>query len=414
MEFQTYWLLLLPLFFGLGWLAARMDLRQLLNESRALPAAYFKGLNFLLNEQPDQAIEAFSEVARNHQQTTELHFTLGSLFRRRGELDRATRMHQMLLDRSDLGTDQRLAALHELAQDYLKAGLLDRAEELFIELKGTEFDASASQFLREIYVSEKEWGKAIDIARSQSIPHSPDALAKEVAHYFCELAALDYAHDRNEEANEWINQALQANRQCVRASMQRAGWRLKEGLLNEAIKEWEKIEHQNADSLFLIAPLVFKAYQDLGQADAGLQLLQAWFHRHPSLDLLSHVYQATLATRGAAEAQEMARQELHRSPTLPALATFLEAQLQHERDAKSDEVLVKDSLSARLERSDLELMLKLVQTQVQKQSLFICRHCGFKAKQFHWHCPACGHWESYSPRRHLNSLEPVTSSPKMS
>ena len=101
MEFQSYWLLALPLFFGLGWVAARLDLRQLLTESRALPAAYFKGLNFLLNEQPDQAIEAFSEVARSHQQTTELHFALGSLFRRRGELDRATRIHPTLLDRSE-------------------------------------------------------------------------------------------------------------------------------------------------------------------------------------------------------------------------------------------------------------------------------------------------------------------------
>jgi len=163
-EFQFYWLLLLPLFFGLGWLAARMDLRQLLSESRALPSAYFKGLNFLINEQPDQAIEALSEVAQSHQQTTELHFTLGSLFRRRGELDRATRMHQILLDRSDLPNDQRVAALHELAQDYLKAGLLDRAESLFLELKGTEFESSASHFLREIYVSEKEWGKAIEVA----------------------------------------------------------------------------------------------------------------------------------------------------------------------------------------------------------------------------------------------------------
>ena len=153
MNFESYWLLVLPVFFGLGWLAARVDIRHLLTESRALPASYFKGLNFLLNEQPDKAIEAFIEVARADQQTIELHFALGSLFRRRGEVDRATRMHQNLVDRSDLGSDQRTAALHELAQDYLKAGLLDRAEAIFKDLRKTVFSEAALRFLLDIYVS---------------------------------------------------------------------------------------------------------------------------------------------------------------------------------------------------------------------------------------------------------------------
>src|SRR6186997_1496216 len=124
MEIEFWWLLALPLFFGLGWLAARIDIRHILTESRALPASYFKGLNFLLNEQPDKAIEAFIEVVKVDPQTIELHFALGSLFRRRGEYDRAIRMHQNLVERSDLREDQKLAALFELAQDYLKAGLL--------------------------------------------------------------------------------------------------------------------------------------------------------------------------------------------------------------------------------------------------------------------------------------------------
>ena len=128
MDFQAYWLLVIPVFFGLGWLAARVDIRHLLTESRALPASYFKGLNFLLNEQTDKAIESFIEVAQTDQQTVELQFALGGLFRRRGEVDRATRMHQSLVERSDLSVEQKAQALYELAQDYLKAGLLDRAE----------------------------------------------------------------------------------------------------------------------------------------------------------------------------------------------------------------------------------------------------------------------------------------------
>src|SRR3982751_3835385 len=134
-EFEYWWLLGFPLFFGLGWIAARIDIRQIVTESRTLPRSYFKGLNFLLNEQPDKAIEAFIEVVKVDPQTIELHFALGGLFRRRGEVDRAIRMHQNLLERADLAQDQKLNALFELAQDYLKAGLLDRAEELFDKLR---------------------------------------------------------------------------------------------------------------------------------------------------------------------------------------------------------------------------------------------------------------------------------------
>src|SRR5512146_3238466 len=134
MEFEYWWLLGFPLFFGLGWIAARIDIRHLVRDSRALPSSYFKGLNFLLNEQPDKAIEAFIEVVKVDPETVELHFALGSLFRRRGETERAIRMHQNLLERSDLGEEQRLHAMAELGEDYLKAGLLDRAEEVFVKL----------------------------------------------------------------------------------------------------------------------------------------------------------------------------------------------------------------------------------------------------------------------------------------
>src|SRR5687768_5769225 len=139
MDLEYWWLLALPLFFALGWLAARIDIKQLLSESRVLPSSYFKGLNFLVNEQPDKAIEAFIEVVKVDPQTIELHFALGNLFRRRGEIERAIRMHQNLVARPGLGKDQKTLALYELAQDYLKAGLLDRAEELFAKLEDTQY-----------------------------------------------------------------------------------------------------------------------------------------------------------------------------------------------------------------------------------------------------------------------------------
>jgi lipopolysaccharide biosynthesis regulator YciM len=173
MEIELWWLLVLPLFFGLGWIAARIDIRHLVHESRALPRSYFRGLNFLLNEQPDKAIEAFLEAAKVDPETIELHFTLGSLFRRRGETDRAIRIHKNLVEREGLNDEQRLNALSELGQDYLKAGLLDRAEEIFIKLRDTGRNEDALKSLLEIYQQEKEWAQAIDVAKQLGQPQRP-------------------------------------------------------------------------------------------------------------------------------------------------------------------------------------------------------------------------------------------------
>src|SRR5688572_28383146 len=166
MEFEYWWLLgLLPLFFGFGWMAARIDIKQIVSESRALPRSYFKGLNFLLNEQPDKAIEAFIEVVKVDPETIELHFALGSLFRRRGEYDRAIRMHQNLLERPDLAAEQKTIALAELGHDYLKAGILDRAEEVFKKLENGPQPGIARRHLLEIYEQEKDWGRAIEMTK---------------------------------------------------------------------------------------------------------------------------------------------------------------------------------------------------------------------------------------------------------
>src|SRR3954447_12304908 len=164
MEFETWWLLAIPVFFGLGWIAARVDIYRLGSESRSWPRGYYKGLNFLLNEQPDQAIDAFIEIVKLDPETVDLHFALGNLFRRRGETERAIRVHQNLLSRPDLPAEQHLQAEFELGQDYLKAGLLDRAEESFNRLLATPHAVQAQRALLEIFQREKEWPRAIEAA----------------------------------------------------------------------------------------------------------------------------------------------------------------------------------------------------------------------------------------------------------
>ncbi|OYY53415.1 MAG: lipopolysaccharide assembly protein LapB, partial [Polaromonas sp. 35-63-240] len=165
MEFDFTWVLLgLPFFFTLGWLASRLDLRQMRIENRQAPKAYFKGLNFLLNEQQDQAIDAFIEAVQNDPDTSELHFALGNLFRRRGEYERAVRVHEHLMSRGDLSQPERDRAQHALALDFLKAGLLDRAESALRKLEGTPFEEEARLALLSIYERSRDWANATEIA----------------------------------------------------------------------------------------------------------------------------------------------------------------------------------------------------------------------------------------------------------
>src|SRR5262245_49438811 len=281
MEFQYWWLLGFPLFCGLGWVAARIDIKHLVRESRALPRSYFRGLNFLLNEQPDKAIEAFLEAARVDPETIELHFALGNLFRRRGETDRAIRVHRNLVERDNLSEEQRLHALAELGQDYLKAGLLDRAEEIFVKLRGTSRNEEALRVLLEIYQQEKEWAKAIAIA--EELPdHAGHEWIREVANFHCELAANALLNDQLEEGLKQLELALSVNRKCTRATILQGELALKQGDPAAAIEHWKRIEQQNPVYLALIADKLMEAYRAMGRQDMGATLVRSYLELYPS------------------------------------------------------------------------------------------------------------------------------------
>ena len=383
MEFDLLWLLVLPVFFGLGWVAARIDIKHLLKESQALPRSYFKGLNFLLNEQPDQAIEAFIEAARVDPETIELHFALGNLFRRRGETDRAIRVHQNLIDRDGLTQTQRLHALSELGQDYLKAGLLDRAEEIFIKLRDTERTEEALKNLLEIYQQEKEWAKAIAVA--EAMPNHSDHLwQKEIAEFRCEMASSEILNGNHELARELLDAALAANRKCVRATLLQGDLAMKVGAGETAIEHWKRIEQQSPVYLSLVAEKLMAAHVQLGRMAQGRELLRNWLERHPSLDLLDAVFRVELDNEGPEAAYALVREELRRNPTLLGLDKLLEAQI----------------LVAPVERrADLELIKNLIHNHTRRVARYRCDACGFKARQFYWRCPGCGGWETYPPRR---------------
>ena len=378
--FEYWQLLLIPVFFGLGWAAARVDMRQVVHESRALPRSYFQGLNFLLNEQPDKAIDSFLEVAKVDSQTVELHFALGNLFRRRGETERAIRMHQNLIDLQDLDDRVRLQAISELGQDYLKAGLLDRAEEMFNKLLGTSFEEEAKRNLLEIYQVEKEWLKAVQIAREL-----PDVAShRDIAEFYCELAANEIMRSRPDAAREYLDSAMQENRKCVRASLLQGDLLLQEGKPLAAIDAWQRIEQQDPAFLSLVAQRLLEAYRKLERRDEGIALLSGYLERYPSLDLLDVVYQLVLESEGNEAAYRLVRGELQRNPTLLGLEKLMSARL---------------PLAAPEVRPDVELAKTIIQGYTKRLSRYRCDNCGFKARQFYWRCPACGGWETYPPRR---------------
>jgi lipopolysaccharide biosynthesis regulator YciM len=360
-----------------------VDIKQLISESRALPLSYFKGLNFLLNEQTDKAIEAFIEVVKVDPQTIELHFALGSLFRRRGEVERAIRMHENLLGRPDLAPEQKLVALYELAQDYLKAGLLDRAEELFGRLQGTQYEQQGLRFLLEIYEQEKDWYKAIETSRKMDAATGRSS-ARDIANFYCELALKEMGSSRWEAARDYLREALGVNRRCTRANMLAGDIDVAQGRPEQAIEAWKRIEGQDPAYLALVAEKLLAAHRSLDRQPEGLQLLRGYLANYPSLDLLKVIFQAELDFGGPESAYRLVRDELARNPTLLGLDKLLEAQL----------------LEAPPERrNDLQLIKNLVHQHTRSLALYKCDTCGFKARQFYWHCPACNGWETYPPRR---------------
>lgn len=380
-EFEYWWLLVLPLFFTLGWIAARVDIKQLLSESTALPAAYFKGLNFLISDQHDKAVEAFSEAMQANTDSLELHFALGSLFRRTGETDRAINMHLNLLDKKELTPNQRSAVKAELAQDYLKAGLYDRAEELFKGLDDTRYRQPSLHALLEIYVREREWNQAIatatELERLSGVP-----FRVEIAQYYCELAMNDIIAHQSDSARNMLNLALDANKNCIRANVLLGDLEVQEGAHQAAISHWKKIEFQKPQYLGLIAAKMLKSYRATDQLKAGLAQLNTYLETYKLPTLMSVLYEATLTEEGPDKAAKLARNELIRKPNLTTLDQLLQAR------AMADETKKQSN------NQDIQLMQQTVRNAMSDRAAYHCDQCGFRAKQYHWQCPACNAWES--------------------
>ena len=381
MEFDATWMLLgLPLAFVLGWLASRFDLRQLRAENRRAPKAYFKGLNFLLNEQQDQAIDAFIEAVQNDPDTSELHFALGNLFRRRGEYDRAVRVHEHLLSRGDLTPADRERAQHALALDFLKAGLLDRAEDALNRLEGTPFEAQARLALLAIYERSRDWSHAASIAQKMHAADQGDFSTRQ-AHYLCEQAlALSVQGDRA-GAKALLEQAIAAAPDAARARIELARLQQLMGQPDAVLATLQTLGERAPAALPLAAPLMVEAGNATGcQAEVHARLV-AHYEQSPSLDVLESIV-AMEAANDATQATARARyvQHLDKERSLVAAAKWLSAEkLEHEE------------FHPQIQRA--------LEHAVKPLTRYRCAACGFEARQHFWQCPGCQTWDSYPARR---------------
>lgn len=381
MDFDFSWILLgLPMAFVLGWLASRFDFRQLRIDNRQAPKAYFKGLNFLLNEQQDQAIDAFIEAVQNDPDTSELHFALGNLFRRRGEYERAVRVHEHLLSRGDLGRIDRERAQHALALDFLKAGLLDRAEDALRKLEATPFEAQARLALLAIYERSRDWRHAAEIATK--LEHSGQgAFNGRLAHYLCEEAITLQSRQQPDVALARLTEAVATAPLSPRPRIDLARLQLTLGQADAALETLRALVEHTPHALPLAAGLL----ADLGKTPhlqaPALALLTASYEQLPSLDVLEALVLLESAAGGAPDvARERYARHLEREPSLVAAARWIEG-----------EKMEREQFHPQVQRALAHAVKPLLR--------YRCAACGFEAKQHFWHCPGCQAWDSYPPRR---------------
>jgi len=383
MDFDPRWLLfVVPVTFALGWLASRLDLRQWRREQRDAPKAYFKGLNLLLNEQQDKAIDAFIEAVQADPDTSELHFALGNLFRRRGEYERAVRVHQHLLSRGDLPRTERERAQHALAQDFFKAGIFDRAEAAYRELRGTAFEHEAQLALLSLYERSRDWGHAVEVARELEAKGTA-SFATRIAHYLCELALEAQARQRDDEAAALLDDAHRAAPQAARAYVLKARMLTRQGHPAEACASFVELLKHNPEAFTLVADEYAQAALGARQGPQALAVLAGQFDRRASLQLL----QALSRVEPDAAAQRRRNVRLLREhPSLTAARSLLIA---------SD---LKVAMSAHLSGDEATLITDALDRVARPLQRYRCAACGFEAAHYFWQCPGCLTWDAYPPR----------------
>lgn len=380
--YELLWLLL-PVAAASGWIMARRPMPPApRSRARDINPDYFQGINFLLNEQPDKAIEVFIRMLEVDSDTVETHLALGNLFRRRGEVDRAIRIHQNLIARPTLSMSQRSAALLELGQDYMRAGWLDRAESLFEELlEGGLHTLPALRHLLDIYQQEKDWDKAIAVAKRLEGGSGP-LMQPVIAQFHCELAEQALKKGDDNQAGHFLKRALGHDKNCVRASLLQGRIALRVDNCKAALKAFRQVEEQDIDYLPEILEQMRQCYEQANTLDVLKQYLRDILERYDGISPVLMLADLLARTEGDAVAVEFMTAQLRRRPSVRGLGRLIELNLLGASGKGKDDLLILRDLVAQL---------------LKNKPIYKCGHCGFAGKSLHWQCPTCKEWNAVKP-----------------
>lgn len=376
-------LALLPLAFASGWwLHSRRSRRISGVAVSRLSTTYFRGLNYLLNEQPDKAIEVFLKIAEVDRDTVETHFALGHLFRRRGEVDRAIRLHQNLVMRDNLSDQQRTEAVLALGEDYMRAGLYDRAETLFTDLLKLESSAPrAMKHLISIYQAEQDWEQAIENAQNyESATGEP--MGRLVAHFYCELAERARCRGDREAARAHLHRAFDADANNVRAGMLEGRMHMAEGNDLGAIRAYERVARNDPDFLPEVLPDLLAGYRRHGDMTRARSFLSEMIERHPGVSPVLAMTALVQEQEGGERALEYLTGQLRQRPSVRGQGALIDLSLEQGTAAERDILLVLKQLTEKL---------------LSGAPTYRCQRCGFGARAHHWHCPSCKNWGTVKP-----------------
>jgi len=383
-------LLLLPAAAASGWMMASRESRgEAAASERGIPESFFKGLNLLLNEQPDKALAVFLEAAEVDQDTAEMHVALGNLFRRRGDIERATQIHQNLVARTDLDESLRCLALFELAQDYFKAGLFDRAEGLLQELRQVDdFKEQACRFLLQIYDREREWHSAIVVAEELAAmgPRSSKRdFNGQLAQYSCELAEQALEEGKAGKAEYYLESAFRYDERCVRATMIAGRIAASRGNHNLAISLWRRLEEWAPETLGEVVSLIAGSFEANNDALGYRHFLENAIEHNPDARIISALVEITRNRGGRIAGQRLLLEIVKKQPGLEGLYQLL-------RNRNAPDLFQGEAF-------DLELIAALLSQSMGQSREYQCRQCGFNSNNLHWQCPGCQAWGSVQKRQ---------------
>lgn len=381
--------LLLPVAAAYGWYMGRRSAQQdRQQEASRLSRDYVTGVNFLLSNQQDKAVDLFLDMLKEDTGTVEAHLTLGNLFRQRGEVDRAIRIHQTLMESASLNYDQRLLAVQQLGRDYMAAGLYDRAEDMFSQLiDETDFRIGALQQLLLIHQATSDWQKAIDVAE-KLVKFGKEAQRREIAHFYCELALQSMGSDSYDKGMSLLKKGAAADKNCARVSIMMGRIFIEKGEYGRAAETLTRVIEQDSELVSETLDMLQTCYRQLNNAEEWQNFLRRCVEENVGATAELMLAEVLLNKEGPETAQVYINRQLQRHPTMRVFHRLMDYHLQEAEEGRAKESLM--------------ILRDMVGEQIRTKPRYRCQKCGFTAFSLYWHCPSCRAWSTVKPIRGLD------------